>query len=111
MVGGVAVVGVGAEVVAVQGDVRPPDFATVIIINYYCPCYIVTYVYFGTIMLSLQILIWTAKSSRLNVSDFLHYFITFYLYAATFYKAKVQTDNHRLLKKLLGEQLSSFQGR
>ena len=54
------------------------DFATVIIINYYCPCYIVTYVDFGTIMLSLQILIWTAKSCRQNVSDFLHYFITFY---------------------------------
>ena len=54
------------------------DFATVIIINNYCPCYFLTYVDFGTVMLSLQILIWTAKSSRQNVSDFLHNFITFY---------------------------------
>ena len=54
------------------------DFATVIINNYYCPCYILTYVDFRTIMLSLQILIWTAKSSRQNVSDFLHDYITFY---------------------------------
>ena len=54
-------------------------------------------------MLSLQILIWTVKSSRQNVTDFLHDFIKFY-------KAKVQTDNHRLLKKLLGQQLSTFQG-
>ena len=54
------------------------DFATVTIINYYCPCYILTYVDFGTIMLSIQISIWTAKSSRQNVSDFLHNFITFY---------------------------------
>ena len=54
------------------------DFATVIIIDYYCPCYILTYIDFGTIMLSLQILIWTAKSSRQNVIDFLHDFITFY---------------------------------
>ena len=61
-------------------------------------------------MLSLQILIWTVKSSRQNVSDFLHNFIKFYQDAATFYKAKVQTDNHRLLKKLLGQQLSTFQG-
>ena len=55
------------------------DFATVIIINYYCICYsILTYVAFGTIMLSLQILIWTAKSSRQNVTDFLRDFINFY---------------------------------
>ena len=61
-------------------------------------------------MLSLQILIWTAKSSRQNVTDFLRDFIKFYYYAATFNKAKVQTDNHRVLKKLLGQQLSTFQG-
>ena len=86
------------------------DFPTVIIINYYSPCYILTYVAFGTIMLSLQILIWTVKSISQNVTDFLHDFIKFYYITATFYKAKVQTDNHRLLKKLLGQQLSSFQG-
>ena len=51
------------------------DFPTVIIINYYCHCYIIlTYVAFGTIMLSLQI----KKSSRQNVTDFLHDFIKFY---------------------------------
>ena len=54
------------------------DFPTVIIINYYCHCYILTYDAFGTIMLSLQILIWTAKSIRQNVTDFLHNFIKFY---------------------------------
>ena len=55
------------------------DFPTVIIINYYCICYsILTYVAFGTIMLSLQILIWTAKSSRQNVTDFLRDSINFY---------------------------------
>ena len=55
------------------------DFPTVIIINYYCICYsILTYVAFGTIMLSLQILIRTAKSSRQNVTDFLRDFIKFY---------------------------------
>ena len=55
------------------------DFPTVIIINYYCICYsILNYVAFRTIMLSLQILIWTAKSSRQNVTDFLGNFIKFY---------------------------------
>ena len=42
-VGGVAAVGVGAEVLQI-------DFPTVIIINYYCHCYISIYVAFGTII-------------------------------------------------------------